>query len=237
MSELLNSLLQKLDEPSARFAQLDRYYAGEQPLAFLSPDSKEALGDRLSRMSVNIPKLAVTALAERLRVIGFAQNGEPDLQLWQDWIANDMDQLAPVAHREALTLGASYVIVWADQFGDPSVTVESARQVAVIRDPGTRRIVAAVKKWETSKTTEAVLYEADKITRYSSDQTGAATFGQFKTVEVLDNPLGMVPVVALRNSDRLLDDGVSEMTDLIPLVDALNKLLADMMVRDRKSVV
>lgn len=230
MSELLNSLLQKLDEPAARFAQLDKYYAGEQALAFLAPDSRKALGDRLSRMSVNIPKLAVTALAERLRVIGFARDGKPDLTVWQDWISNDMDQLAVVAHREALTLGASYVIVWADQFGDPSVTVESARQVSVIRDPGTRRIIAAVKKWETSKTTEAVLYEADKITRYTANQAGAATFGQFKTVEVLENPLGMVPVVALRNSDRLLDDGVSEMTDIIPLVDALNKLLADMMV-------
>ena len=73
MSELLNTLLQKLDEPSARFAQLDQYYAGEQALAFLAPDSKKALGDRLSRMSVNIPKLAVTALAERLRVIGFTK--------------------------------------------------------------------------------------------------------------------------------------------------------------------
>src|SRR5690625_428398 len=181
-------------------------------------------------MSVNIPKLAVTALAERLLVIGFARDEEPDLQLWQDWTATDMDQLAPVAHREALTLGPSYVIVWADQYGAPSVTVESARQVAVIRDPGTRRIVAAVKQWETAKTTEAVLYEADKITRYSANQAGAATFSQFSTVEVLENPLGMVPVVALRNSDRLLDDGVSEMTDIIPLVDALNKLLADMMV-------
>jgi hypothetical protein len=230
MSELLNSLLQKLDEPSARFAQLDQYYAGEQALAFLAPDSKKALGDRLSRMSVNIPKLAVTALAERLRVIGFARDGEPDLEIWSDWIANDMDQLAVVAHREALTLGSSYIIVWADQYGDPSVTVESARQVAVIRDPGTRRIVAAVKRWETAQTTEAVLYESDKITKYRSNQAGAVTFGQFKTLEVLENPLGMVPVVALRNSDRLLDDGVSEMTDLIPLVDALNKLLADMMV-------
>lgn len=230
MSELLNTLLQKLDEPIARFSRLDQYYAGEQALAFLAPDSQKALGDRLSRMSVNIPKLAVTALAERLRVIGFARDGKPDLNIWQDWISNDMDQLAIVAHREALTLGASYVIVWADRFGEPSVTVESAKQVAVVRDPGTRRIVAAVKRWETAKTTEAVLYEADKITKFRANQTGAASFGQFETVETLENPLGMVPVVALRNSDRLLDDGVSEMTDIIPLVDALNKLLADMMV-------
>ena len=39
-----------------------------------------------------------------------------------------------------------------------------------------------------------------------------------------------MPVVELRNGDRLLDDGVSEIADLVPLVDALNKSLADMMV-------
>lgn len=32
------------------------------------------------------------------------------------------------------------------------------------------------------------------------------------------------------NSDRLLDNGRSEIRDLVPLVDALNKLLADMLV-------
>ena len=47
----------------------------------------------------------------------------------------------------------------------------------------------------------------------------------------MPNPLGVVPVVAIRNSDRILDDrGCSEIDDLKPLVDALNKSLADMMV-------
>lgn len=229
-TQLLNTLLQRLDEPKARFAELDRYYAGDQPLAFLSPESREALGDRLSKVAVNIPRLAVTALAERLRVIGFSRAGKPDLEIWSDWINNDMDQLASVAHREALTLGASYLIVWADAAGAPKVTVESAHQVAVLRDPSSRRIVAAVKRWETGTTTEAVVYEAEKITRYTAPTTEAVTFGQFRTVDVVDNPLGVPPVVALKNSDRLLDDGNSEMTDLLPLVDALNKLLSDMMV-------
>ncbi|WP_026533908.1 phage portal protein [Arthrobacter sp. H14] len=230
MNELLNTLLQKLDAPAARYTLLDKYYAGEQALAFLAPEARTALGSRFGRMCSNIPRLSVTALAERLRVTGFQRNGVPDAELWQDWLSNDMDQLANVAHREALTLGTSYVIVWANAAGEPHVSVESARQVAVLRDPGTRRIVAAVKRWETDKTTEAVLYEADTITRLRANNVGAATFGQFATVEVVENPLGIPPVVALQNSDRLLDDGVSEMQDLIPLVDALNKLLADMLV-------
>ena len=44
-----------------------------------------------------------------------------------------------MAHREALLLGDSFVIVWADPLGRPKVTVESAAQVAALADPGTRR--------------------------------------------------------------------------------------------------
>lgn len=222
--DLLTTLLQKIDEPAARFADLDRYYTGTQPLAFLSPESRRALGDRFGRLATNLPRLAVTSLAERLRVTGFT-----GADVWTDWLRNDLDQDSGIAHREALLLGASYVIVWADQFGRPKVTVESARQVAVLTDPGTRRITAAVKRWETAKTTEATVFLPTEIIRLRAEQTGATTAG-FTVVETLPNPLGMVPVVRLKNSDRLLDDGVSEIDDLRPLVDGLNKILVDMMV-------
>lgn len=222
--DLLTTLMQKLEEPAARFADLDRYYTGTQQLAYLSPESRRALGDRFGRLATNLPRLAVTSLAERLRVTGFT-----GADVWPDWLRNDLDQDSGIAHREALLLGSSYVIVWADQFGRPKVTVESARQVAVLTDPGTRRITAAVKRWETAKTTEATVFLPTEIIRLRAEQTGATTAG-FKVVETLPNPLGMVPVVRLKNSDRLLDDGVSEIDDLRPLVDALNKVLVDMMV-------
>lgn len=222
--DLLLKLLQKLDEPLARYSLLDNYYTGNQPLAYLSPESKTALGNRFGRMASNLPRLSVTALAERLRITGFS-----DELLWADWLRNDMDQLSGVAHREALLLGDSYVIVWANLAGKPSVTVESAKQIAVQRDPGTREVIAAVKRWETETTTEAVLYEPATITRYRANHVGA-TLG-FETVAELPNPLGVVPIVDLRNSDRILDDyGSSEIDDLMPLVDGLNKSLSDMMV-------
>ena len=223
-TELLTTLLQELDAPMVRYDELDRYYTGTQPLAFLSPEAKLALGQRFGRMASNIPKLAVTALAERLRVTGFTGT-----DVWADWIRNDLDQTSGIAHREALLLGNAFAIVWADRFGRPKVTVESAKQVSVLTDPGTRHIVSALKRWETATTTEAVLYEADRITRLRANQPGATTQG-FETVEELANPLGVVPVVRFRNGDRLLDDGTSEIEDLKPLVDGLNKSLADMMV-------
>ncbi len=38
--ELLLQLLQRLDEPAARYPGLDCYYTGKSPLAFLSPEAK-----------------------------------------------------------------------------------------------------------------------------------------------------------------------------------------------------
>lgn len=235
MNDLLTLLIRRLNEPLARYADLDRYYGGRQPLAFLSPEAKTALGNRFGLMASNIPRLAVTALAERLRITGFS-----DPSIWVDWIRNDMDQLAGVAHREALLLGDSYVIVWADRFGRPKVTVESAKQVAVLTDPGTRQIVTAVKRWEDKErnTTDAVMYLPDSIVKLHAEQAGAVTPAGFKVVDEIANPLGVVPVVNLRNTDRIIDSyygasfdyGTSEIEDLKPLVDALNKSLADMMV-------
>lgn len=228
MNELLLQLLQRLNEPAARYAELDRYYSGRQPLAFLSPEAKTALGNRFGVMASNIPRLAVTALAERLRITGFSDAG-----LWPDWLRNDLDQTSGVAHREALLMGDSFVIVWADRFGRPSVSVESAKQVAVITDPGTRQIVAGLKRWEEkpANRTHAVVYLPDRIVRLVAEQVGTVTPTAFKVVDEIANPLGVVPVVNLRNTDRILGDfGGSEIDDLKPLVDSLNKSLADMMV-------
>lgn len=221
---LLNTLFQRLDESAGTYSTLESYYAGTQPLSFLSPDARTALGSRFARMASNLPRLAVTSLAERLRVTGFS-----GANLWPEWIRNDLDQLAGVAHREALLLGNAFVLVWANDTGAPKVSIESPQQVAVITDPGSRRIVAGIKRWNTPKGTEAVLYQADTITRLHADAPGATTQG-FRTVETLRNPLGIPPVVRFRNGDRLLDDGTSEIADLMPLVDGLNKTLADMLV-------
>ena len=224
MTDLLTTLLQKIDEPVAKYSDLERYYSGTQPLAFLASEAREALGTRFGRMATNLPRLAITSLTERLRVSGFT-----GVDVWDDWLRNDMDELSAVAHREALLLGSSYVLVWVDQYSRPLVTVESAKRMACLRDPGTRRITHALKRWETDTTTEAVLYGPDEIVRYRANSTGATTAG-FKVIDIIRNPLGVPPVVRLLNSDRILDEGVSEIEDLKPLVDALNKILVDMMV-------
>ncbi len=46
----------------------------------------------------------------------------------------------------------------------------------------------------------------------------------------LPNPLGVVPVVPIRNKPRLLSDPVSEIANIIPIQDAANKLFTDLLL-------
>lgn len=238
MNTTLKTLSDKLDETYPKLVQLDTYWHGQQPAAFLAPTSREALGDRLKVLAVNFPRLAVTALAERLQITGFRTDGpdaEPDDELWRQWRRNGMEEASAQAHVDALVYGRSFVMVWADKSGSPVVTVESPRQVAVLRDPATRQVTAALKRWVANGKGHAFLYEPDKITRLVSDANvvdpAAMPSTSWSTSETIRNPLGVVPVVPVVNRGRLLDvDGVSEMADVLDLADALNKLVADMMV-------
>lgn len=227
---LITTMLQELDARQGDIKTLNSYHCGEQTLAFLAPEARTAIGSRFGRMTINYPRLAVNALTERLRVTGFMRAGKTDPALWKIWLDNDLDQRAKLVHREALILGRSYVIVWANADGSPNISVESAEQVLVQRDPGTRNVIRGIKRWETKNTTEVMIYEPDKITHYRADQTGTSIGTAFTTVEVIKNPLGWVPIIEFQNTDRLLTPGASELTDLIPLVDGLNKIYADMMV-------
>ena len=235
MTEVSNIELDRaLDVRAARLHLLSQYYAGEQPLAFLSPDAKKQIGQRFDRIATNLPRLAVSAIAERLRVTGFIDaDGRRDTALWEAWTRSDLDQTSPAGHREALAIGEAAVIVWANAAGKAVATVESGRQVAVYRDAGSGETLAAVKRWTdlapdgTEKQTRWVVYRPDRIEHLVGD--GASITGA-KTTQVIDNPLLAVPVVALTNTDRPLDVfGVSEFQDLIPIVDALNKISADML--------
>lgn len=237
LDEQIKKLNEKLNESRPVLRGLDQYYAGEQPAAFMSEKSREALGNRLQRMAVNIPRVTVTSLQERLELTGFRLDGaaEADEGLWRLWRRNRMRDGSAQAHLDALVYGRSYAVVWADAQGNPVVTVESPLQVATLADPVSRRVTVAFKRWtDVDGMTRGVLYGPEEIWHLSAgrvvDEEQFPTTGWTITATV-PNPLGVVPVVPIVNRGRLLDlDGVSEMRDVLGLTDALNKVLADSLV-------
>ena len=239
-TDFIRAMTQRIEEERARLVRLDLYYSGTQPLAFLAPEVREAVAGRLTSLVINWPRLVVGAVEERLDVEGFrlAPESAPDSDLWRIWQANGLDEGSQEAHTEALVHGRAFAIVWAGTNGIPRITVESARQMIVTRAPGSRVVIRALKRWIEDGYAFATLYEPDAITRWRSvskaPDAGDASYapaGGWSLRETIENPLGVVPVVPLVNRPRLLlPDGESELTDVLPIADAVNKIATDLMV-------
>lgn len=223
-------LVRQIDLRSTVVSRRDARYRGRQPLRYAAD---EVSGD-LKMFGVNICKLAVDDVAERMRIkrlVVNARGRDVSAAATAVWVRSNMDQLLQPLLVDALALGESYLIVWVDGAGRTTITPESARQISVVRDPISGEVVEAVKRWFHLDTSGAVASEhatyftPDYVTSYVKED------GDWEPGEPIPNPLGVVPVVPVVNVERIGDTlGTSVIDDLGGLVDALSKILADMLV-------
>lgn len=234
VSSALVRLDTKLAQQIPKLDKLDKYFEGEQPLKYMAAAMQAEVGDRVSQLVLNWLRFGAEAYENRLDIEGFRYRGadSSDDDLWAIWQANGLDEQAQQAHLDSLVLGRSYVIVGSpDKAGDaPIVTVESPFQVFAERDPRTRRVSAAVKRWQEGEGSDVV----QMATLYLPDSTETFAFGKdgwMPNASADVHELGVVPVVPLVNRPRILrPDGLSEFQDVIPVAEAANKMATDMMV-------
>lgn len=224
----------QLDLAVPKVDQYDRYYEGEQRLSQLGL----AIPPELRRFIVitNWPRIAVDGVEERLERRGFQMPGQSvaDSSLWDLWLYNEMDQLGPMGDRDALKIGRSYRIIGAnDEDAEyPLISVESPREVTVIRDPRTRKVRYALKRYNIWNGT------ARSATYYDANQTIwlDGSNGGWEVVDRNDHNLGVVPVVPVVNRPKVglpIDNrplGTSEMDDIIPICDAAARNLTNAQV-------
>lgn len=221
-----------LDQVAARQAHLSRFqkaWTGTSPASFLSAKSREALDDKLSRLGVNFPRLAVQALAERQTLSGI---NTPDGTLWEKFTEAGGRELAELVHTDRLLYGSAYVTVWATETGRPTLTGDSAHTMMHEQDPATGEVTMAARVWHpTASTTRLAIYRPEQVELYAGD-TATPTSHALKRTNTIDNPLGVVPVVPFIRRRSLADPitGASAVEDLLDLTDAVAKILNDAMV-------
>jgi hypothetical protein len=229
-------LIQKLADANKVYERYDRYYSGDQPLAYLAPEVAAQVGDRLAPMVINWPETITDSVNRRVVNEGFllGEGGEADDELWRIWTANEMHHEAPLGQVDALVHGKAFLSVWGNDEdpATPLMAFESAHQLEVEYEPGTgdRVVRAAVKRWADEDTGEVftTLYLPDRIIRYRAANSRT---NKFDVDQVLRNPLGAVPIVPMVNRGRLLNRaGRSELASIAPIADGINKLATDMMV-------
>ena len=250
---LVASLEKDLDSRQTEYRLYDDYYAGRQPLLLASDKWRGIFGRLFRGFSDNFLALVVDAVEERLTVQGFRLGKDPeaDPDAWRIWQTNQLDAWSQVAHTEALVKGCSYIGVspfrseWpADDV--PLITVEDCCEVIVRTSMAMRgKRLSALKKWKDDDgrwmatlylPTEVVKFQQSRRLQYANQYGRSYIEGGWEPRETvgeswpLVNPLNVVPLIPLVNRPRLSGMGESEIADLIPAQNAINKTAMDMLV-------
>jgi hypothetical protein len=239
----LAAALKSLDANLVAYRRYKDYYDGNHRLLFATDKFLSTFGNLFRAFACNLCPVVVDVPADRLTVTGFsAEGGAKADDAWALWNANRMDRKSGQVHLEALTAGDSYVIVWPDKTGSPTIYPQRAAAMTVKYDdeePGL--ITWAAKAWpRADKTVRLTLYYPDRIEKYA---TTRGTDGALPTnannllpYEVpgepwpLPNPYGRVPVFHFGNNAGIGEFGASELVNVIPLQDGLNKSICDRLV-------
>jgi hypothetical protein len=203
----------------------------------------DAVADRLEIIGFDVCKKddAATGGTENNKV-----NELYERQIQDVWEDNRMDYNAGRVHLMALRDGDAYVLVWPDlETGKPIVSPQPASIWRVRYDPEIPgRMLWAVKSWITEdKRCRLNIYTAEAIYKFVTQRKtevvperaqslvpfDATQGNEDDTAWPVPNPYGIVPVFHFSNDASVGEYGRSELADVIPLQDAVNKSVLDLL--------
>lgn len=252
--EWRNKLLKRLDERSSRIRRYVDYYEGRHNLRYTTMEFREAFGSLFASYAENFCSLIPDAVDERLAVTGFRLGkdlaaDEDANRIWQD---NGLDAVSQLCHSEALVKSEAAVLIspyrseW-PRPNTPLITVEDPLQVYVAVDAANRATrLAAIKRWtDDDGHLRVTLYLPEAIYKWRSEQVESdfsspnwMDYAQIRWSRrqgsdeawPLPNPLGVVPVVPFINRPRLDRIGRSELEEVMPIQDAVNMIVRNMLL-------
>ncbi|WP_333771014.1 phage portal protein [Streptomyces sp. IBSBF 2435] len=225
------------DAELPQLQELNAYYEGEQPLKYLHPELEKELGEQMTQLIINWPRLVVDSVEERMDVEGFRhpETEEGDKELWRIWRANGLHVTSQQAHVDGLVMKRGFLALGTNETDatTPRVTAESPLQMYADFDPATREVRAALKRYNdvdpltgTLLARHATLYRPGKTVFFDSGAPGT-----WKETDRDEHGIEEPLVVVLPNRARLLlPGGVTELADVLPISDAACKIGTDMMV-------
>jgi hypothetical protein len=215
----------KVPGPLHDSQKYSQYYEGEQQkLAFSQMKYKAAFASVFEQWRDNFCGTIVDSTNERLHVDSFRISGEDDGKDAREfWQRSSMDAYSSSVHLEALITGTSYVVVWADAKGEPTITPVPGSRMAVSYKAGSLWELEAAARFEMDS------WGRQQITLWTEDYVYEVAYGTTEWDRGVrkPNPLGIVPVVPFENRSRLGMDPVSELVNCIPIQDAINKTTMD----------
>lgn len=250
LAQIINLDARRLTESLTDLDLYRDYYEGDQELNFATEEFIAAFGEQFTDLRSNWMTVVVEAMEERLDVqrLRFRDEAgnvdeEKSAAVWNALLANEMEQLQNDTYNGGLVESRGFILVWPDERLGARVDYQPAQNMWVTYHPDDDRVIdRAIKRWITPNGNQRLtLYTRDFLYKYKIESsveqlpedveprdTGwvpVETVDSGDPTWPLPNPFGEVPIVEFWNRGRR-----SELRDVIPLQDALNKTLRDMMV-------
>lgn len=221
------------------------YYQGDQPLVYSYDRLREIFAHFSARFTQNWCAVVIDSVRDRINLqrITVANDEAKTKQLSTLLAASALMLEARDVHLAALVTGESYVIVWPNEDdGEVEAYYNDPRNVHLFYEADRPRVKRFAAKWWIGDDgyRYLTLYYPDRLEYYKSrrivrslskgalttynEVTGAKAFEELTTEA---NPYDAIPVFHFRRDRRVIS---SELQNVIEPQDAVNKLLADMMV-------
>lgn len=214
----------------------ESYYEGLQPELFSNQAWLKLFRLDNKHFRFNFARTVVDSVSNRLEIaniMGVTKKASDEIN--RIWEKNDLTLDANEIHRNALTYGDAYAIVWTDSMGEITIDYNSPLTTTIIYDDENPRIKRfAAKMWQTldsngKNITKLNMYYPDRIEKYAmfGEVDGVISANGFLPVEVIENPWKEIPVFHFRTSKQY---GRPEHMDAYGPQDAINKMMATHMV-------
>ncbi|EGJ73589.1 hypothetical protein STTU_0800 [Streptomyces sp. Tu6071] len=215
----------RLPGPGDQIHQYIKYYDGDQQkFAFSQAKYKSAFRGVFETWRDNFCGTILDSTNERLHVEGFRLPGTgTDQDAREFWQRSSMDSFSSAVHLDALITGKSFVLVWADKKGEPIITPVSSQEMVVQYKPGSLTELEAAARFYMDS------WGRQMVTLWTEEYVYEVPFGktEWESGTKRPNPLNVVPVVPFYNRARLGGAPMSDLQNVIPIQDAINKTLMD----------
>jgi hypothetical protein len=252
----LAQLWGKLAPQRERCQLLQDRYIGDAPLPNITDNQSDAVKWFVAKSRSNFERLIVNSVLSRLKIRGIRTAVDSDeggdAAAFKVWKRARGKLVVLDAHKMALAMSRSYVIVGKDQFGKLVATAEDPRQVTAITDPlDPFRCLAGIKVFEDHNAKEEVCYlylpgRAPRIARrplprngtipimdgrfpaqaftWDDERDDAPVPGFVDWLAARDGMPAAVPIVPFKN-----EDGMAQFEPFLPLIDRINQQILQRM--------
>jgi len=214
------------------------YYDGNQPLVYSSAKLREIFSRLDARFVENWCAVVVDSVLDRLElrdlVVADDDSATDALRMVREQSGLIDDETA--VHEDIVVTGEGFVIAWRnDDTGAIEAFQNDSRLCHAIYDEANpHQMRAGAKWWAEGNAVRLNLYYPDRVEYYGTvrefkdgETPDARAFQPLGDDPVMENPFGRLNMFHFRSNRR---KPKSQLNDVIPIQDMLNKCVSDMMV-------